>query len=91
VKNDLGSIVKRTDTFLESLRKIQKNKKALEELDNKINRLQEDPLHVGGWLSGELHGKKSTRITKRYRLIFTPDKTEKVVYLNWIDHREHVY
>ncbi|HUV79911.1 MAG TPA: type II toxin-antitoxin system RelE/ParE family toxin [Candidatus Bathyarchaeia archaeon] len=91
MKNDLGSIVKRTDTFLESLRKIQKNKKALEELDNKINRLQEDPLHVGGWLSGELHGKKSTRITKRYRLIFTPDKTEKVVYLNWIDHREHVY
>jgi len=67
------------------------NKKALEELDKKLKRLQKDPLHVGGWLSGELHGKKSTRITKRFRLIFTPDKTEKVVYLNWIDHREHVY
>ena len=57
----------------------------------KIKRLQEDPLHVGGWLSGELHGKKLTRITKRYRLIFTPDETEKVVYLNGIDHRKHVY
>ncbi|UZE92137.1 MAG: type II toxin-antitoxin system RelE/ParE family toxin [Methanosarcinales archaeon] len=83
--------VKRTDTFLESLKIIRKNKKALEELDKKIKRLQEDPLHVGGWLSGELHGKKSTRIAKMYRLIFTPNETEKIVYLNWVDHREHVY
>ena len=50
--------VKRTDTFLESLKAIRKNKKALEELDRKIKRLQEDPLHIGGWLSGELHGKR---------------------------------
>lgn len=84
-------VVKRTDTFLESIKTIRKNKKALEELDKKIKRLQKDPLHVGGWLSGELHGKKSTRIAKRHRLIFTPRETEKVVYLNWIDHREHVY
>jgi len=84
-------VVKRTDTFLESLKTIRKNNKALEELDKKIKRLQEDPLHVGGWLSGALHGKKSTRITGRYRLIFTLDQKEKVVYLNWIDHRERVY
>jgi mRNA-degrading endonuclease RelE of RelBE toxin-antitoxin system len=83
--------VKRTDTFLESLKAIKKNKKALEELDKKIKRLQEDPIHVGGWLSGALHRKKATRITKSYRLIFTPDKAKKIVYLNWIDHREHVY
>ncbi len=83
--------VQRTDTFLESLKTIRKNKKALEELDKKIRRLQEDPLHLGGRLSGELHAKRSTRIAKRYRLIFTPDEIEKVVYLNWIDHREHVY
>jgi len=84
-------VVKRTDTFLESLKTIKKNKKALEELDKKIKRLQEDPLPVGGWLSGALHGKKSTRITGRYRLIFTPKEEEKVVYLNWINHRERVY
>jgi len=53
--------------------------------------LQDDPLHVGGWLSGGLHGKKSTRISRKYRLIFTPDEMEKVVYLNWIDHRKTVY
>jgi mRNA-degrading endonuclease RelE of RelBE toxin-antitoxin system len=84
-------LVKRTDTFLDSMRSIQKNKQALAELDKKIKRLQENPLHVGGWLSGELHGKKSIRITKKYRLIFTPLESEKVVYLNWIDHREHAY
>ncbi|HDY74497.1 MAG TPA: type II toxin-antitoxin system mRNA interferase toxin, RelE/StbE family [Euryarchaeota archaeon] len=83
--------VKRTDTFLESLRTIRKNRKALEELDKKIKRLRKDPLNVGGWLTGELHGKKSTRIAKRYRLIFTPDEKEKIVYLNLIDHRAHVY
>jgi len=83
--------VKRTDTFLESLKTIRKNRRALEELDKKIKRLQEDPLHVGGWLSGELHGKRSTRIARKYRLIFTPDERGKVVYLNWIDHRERAY
>jgi mRNA-degrading endonuclease RelE of RelBE toxin-antitoxin system len=68
-------VVKRTDTFIDSLRDIRKNKEAIEELDKKLKRLREDPLHVGGWLSGELHGKKSTRISRKYRLIFTPDET----------------
>ncbi len=83
--------VKRTDTFRDSLKAIRKNKEALAELDKKLKRLQEDPLHLGGWLSGELHGKKSTRISRKYRLIFTPYETEKVVYLNWIDHRKTAY
>ncbi len=83
--------VKRTDTFVESLRAIGKNKELLAEFEKKLLRLLEDPLHVGGWLSGELHGKKSTRISRKYRLIFTPDETEKVVYLNWIDHRKTAY
>jgi len=46
---------------------------------------------MGGWLSGELHGKKSTRISRKYRLIFTLDEMEKVVYLNWFDHRKTAY
>ena len=84
-------VVKRTDTFLDSLKAIRKNKETLAELDKKIKRLQEDPLHLGGWLSGEMHSKKSTRISRKYRLIFTPNETEKVVYLNWIDHRKTAY
>ncbi len=84
-------VVKRTETFLDSLKAIRRNKEALTELDKKIKRLQEDPLHLGGWLSGELHGKKSTRISRKYRLIFTLNETEKVVYLNWIDHRKSAY
>ncbi|NQE06174.1 hypothetical protein C5S32_09925 [ANME-1 cluster archaeon GoMg1] len=35
----MTGVVKRTDTFLESLKTIKKNKKALEELDKKINEL----------------------------------------------------
>lgn len=53
----MGWVVKRTDTFLESLRDIRKNKEALAALEKKLLRLRKDPLHVGGWLSGELHGR----------------------------------
>ena len=84
-------VIQRTDTFLESFAVVRNNKRVIAELGKKLARLQEDPLHVGGWLSGSLHGKKSTRIAKRYRLVFQPDEREKVVYLVLIDHREHVY
>ena len=84
-------IIWRTDTFLESFRLVRNNSKVVLELARKIKRLQADPLHVGGWLSGSLHGKKSTRIAKQYRLIFLPDEQEHIVYLILIDHREHVY
>jgi mRNA-degrading endonuclease RelE of RelBE toxin-antitoxin system len=83
--------IKRTDTFLESLAQIKGNKEALLELGKKIKRLADDPLHTGGWLTGALHGKKSTRVAKRYRLIFLPDEKEQVVFRIAIDHREHVY
>jgi mRNA-degrading endonuclease RelE of RelBE toxin-antitoxin system len=84
-------IIRRTDTFLESFRLVRNNAKVVVELARKIKRLQVDPLHVGGWLSGSLHGKKSTRIAKQYRLIFLPDEREHIVYLVLIDHREHAY
>ena len=61
-------IIRRTDTFIESFRRVRDNSKLVSELARKIKRLQADPLHVGGWLSGSLHGKKSTRIAKQYRL-----------------------
>jgi len=51
-------IIWRTDTFLESFRLVRNNSKVVFELTRKIKRLQADPLHVGGWLSGSLHGKK---------------------------------
>ena len=84
-------VIKRTDSFLESFTKVRSNKKVVAELAKKLTRLYEDPLHVGGWLSGSLHGKKSTRIAKQYRLIFLPDEREQVVYLVLIDQREHAY
>jgi mRNA-degrading endonuclease RelE of RelBE toxin-antitoxin system len=83
--------IKRTDTFLESFTQVRNNKKVIAELGKKLARLSDDPMHIGGWLSGSLHGKKSTRIAKQYRLIFLPDESEQVVYLILIDHREHAY
>lgn len=61
------------------------------ELGKKLQRLKQDPLNTGGWLSGALHGKKATRIAKRYRLIFLPDERERTVYLIAIDHRRRIY
>jgi plasmid maintenance system killer protein len=71
--------IKRTDTFLESFEQVRNNKKVIAELSKKLTRLAKDPLHVGGWLSGSLHGRKSTRVAKQYRLIFLPDEHEQVV------------
>lgn len=84
-------IIRRTDTFVESFRRFRDNSKVVAELARKIKRLRADPQHVGGLLSGSLHGKKSTRIAKQYRLIFLPDEREHIVYLILIEHRDHVY
>jgi hypothetical protein len=51
-------VVMRTDTFLESLKTVKKNKDVLAELDKKLIRLSENPLHVGGWLSGGITWQK---------------------------------
>ena len=83
--------VKRTDTFDQTLKKYKKNNELLSELDKKIKRLQIDPENVGGYLSGSLHGYKSTRLVKNFRLIFSIDKKNKIVYLEAIDHRKNVY
>lgn len=83
-------VVKRTDTFLKHLKKQRNNHNLLSELDNKITRLRENP-QFGGNLAGPLHGKKSTRLTGNYRLIFDIDEKENVVYLIALDHRGSVY
>ncbi|KAF5427674.1 MAG: hypothetical protein C5S41_01195 [Candidatus Methanomarinus sp.] len=41
-------VVMRTDTFLESLKTVKKNNDVLAELDKKLIRLSENPLHVSG-------------------------------------------
>ena len=63
----------------------------MNELDKKINRLREDPTSIGGRLSGNLHGKNSTRLTHKIRLIFEIDEHNNIVYLIALDHRGDVY
>lgn len=86
-----GWLVKRTGTFLKYIKKHKNNHELLTELDKKIKRLKEDPSIVGGNLTGNLFGHKSTRLVKNFRLIFSIDERNKVVYLEAIDHRKDVY
>lgn len=83
--------VESTATFEKVIKKHKKNSELLSALDNKIKRLEEDPYGVGGNLAGKLHGKKSTRIVRKFRLIFQIIEADKKVYLLAIDHRKHVY
>ncbi len=83
--------IKRTETFLKALRKFKNNHELLHELEQKIPRLQDNPLAVGGELGGILHGLRSTRLAKKFRLIFSVNISEKAVYLEALDHRETVY
>tara|TARA_Y100000310_G_C20593924_1_gene769522 strand:+ start:875 stop:1153 length:279 start_codon:yes stop_codon:yes gene_type:complete len=83
--------VVRTDTFLREFKKYRKNKEFINALDKKIKRLKENPEDVGGYLSGRLHGYKSTRIVGKLRLIFKVVSEKKEVYLSAIDHRKFEY
>ena len=84
-------IVKRTDTFLRFLKPHRHNAQLFAALDKKIQHLKEDPVAVGGELAGALHGKRSTRLIRKFRLIFSINEKEKVVYLEAIDHRGDIY
>ncbi len=84
-------IIKRTETFLKTLKKHKSNHQFFKELDDKIKRLKVDPTIIGGNLCGSLHGKKSTRLTGKFRLIFQIDQDYKTVYLISIDHRKSIY
>ena len=83
--------IERADTFLREFKKHKKDGEFLNALDKKIKRLIEDPEKVGGFLSGKLHGYKSTRIIRKFRLIFKIDYDKKIVYLSAIDHRKSSY
>ena len=83
--------VKSTETFSRQFQKHKKDGEFIKILDNKIKRLQEDPDNVGGYLSGKLHGYKSTRILKKLRLVFKIVNEKQEVYLMGIDHRKFNY
>ena len=83
--------IKRTDTFLKHLKEHKNHHELLKELDKKLERLKQDPVSIGGMLSGSLHGCQSTRLTGTFRLIFKVDAENSVVHLLALDHRGRVY
>ena len=83
--------IETTDTFTKEFKKHKKDGEFLNALDKKIQRLKDNPKDVGGELSGVLHGYKSTRIVKNFRLILKIIKEENKVRLSAIDHRKSAY
>jgi len=83
--------IKSTESFIIALKEYKKNKLLLDALDKKFIRLKEDPHSVGGMLSGKLHGLQSTRLIRRFRLLFRLDEPNSIVYLIAIDHRSSAY
>ncbi|HLC84179.1 MAG TPA: hypothetical protein VJH22_00105 [Candidatus Nanoarchaeia archaeon] len=69
----------------------KKNGALLDALDKKIQRLQINPEAVGGMLGGVLHGWHSTRLIRKFRLLFKIDSVNQVVDLGAIDHRDTAY
>ena len=81
----------RTERFSKEFKKYEKNQDFVNAMDKKIKRLQEDPTAVGGYLSGNLHGYKATRLIRKFRILFRISEEERAVYLVAIDHRGHDY
>ena len=69
----------RTDGFSSVFKKYGRDKAFVDALDKRIEKLRENPLSIGGFLSGDLHGFKATRIIKKFRLIFKIDEGERRV------------
>ena len=80
-----------TNTFTKEFKKHRKDGEFLNAFDKKLERLKENPESVGGMLGGNLHGFKSTRIIRKFRLIFKIFKEENKVSLSAIDHRKTAY
>ncbi len=80
-----------SDTFSKEFKKFKRDSEFIKNLDSKIKRLEKDPENVGDYLSGKLHGYKSARIIKNYRLVFKIVKENNQVRLMAIDHRKFDY
>lgn len=83
--------VEQTEQFKKDVRAQRNNPQLLLELEKKLRRLEEDPKNVGGTLGGDLHGFRSTRLLRKFRLVFSVDEVRRVVFLAWLDHRKSAY
>ena len=83
--------IRRTDAFSKEFKKHIKDGEFIKALERKIERLKENPENIGGFLSGKLHGRKSARIIRKFRLIFKIVFEQNCVYLEAIHHRKFDY
>lgn len=60
------------------------------QVTNALKNLRENP-RLGTALKGDLKGYWSYHIGRAYRIVYRIDDTEKVVWINRVRHRKHVY
>ena len=80
-----------TETFSKEFNKYKKDNSFVQALDKKLEKLKEDPYVVGSRLSGNLHSYFSTRIIRKFRLIFKIVDKENEIHLSAIDHWKFDY
>ena len=80
-----------TESFSKEFKKYKKDRNLANALDKKMQRLKENPDNVGKYLCGKLSSLKSTRIYKKFRLVFKISEIDKSVLLIGIDHRKFNY
>ncbi len=57
---------------------------------NALKKLAENP-RLGAPLKWQLKGYRSYHIGRAYRIVYRIDDTQKVIWINRIRHRRHVY
>jgi len=80
-----------TDEFEKQVHIYRKRNEFLRALDKLIKRLEQDPHSIGGKLVGPLHGKNSTRVLGKWRVIFRVDDNNVRVYVLACRHRREGY
>ena len=67
-----------------------KNKKQLEIIENKIQKILENPYHFKP-LRGDMHGARRVHIDKSFVLTYEIIETEKIVRILDYEHHDNIY
>jgi|GEM_PF-3180777 addiction module RelE/StbE family toxin len=79
-----------TDTFKKHLKKFKKDHELIDFVFKKIVALSKNP-EIGKPLERPLSGYWSIKIKRKYRLIYSIDKSNKRIYLLAFGHRKYIY
>jgi addiction module RelE/StbE family toxin len=79
-----------TDTFKKHIKKFKKDHEFINYIFKKIETISKNP-KIGKPLEHPLSGYWSIKIKRKYRLIYSIDKSNKRIYLLAFGHRKYIY